>query len=255
MPEEVTGTDQQATPAVSGQQAEQPTQQAAPAAQEIQSQPSAEAAELQQRLARAEASAKHFQAEFTRSRQQIAALSGVAPQADPLAEDIQAFVKQGYSPEDARAFVEYTNRKLEPILRQNQQLQQSQQAMGNMGHVHQAAMQADPELFSDPRISQYVGEQLQQAALQGQLDLLTPEYARMMAVHQWGSLNQPWKQQAAPVRQAPAQMPQRAPQFGFNGPSGGYSAVPIRPQSQGPQVDPGADAYVKQQINSFGGKK
>lgn len=193
---------------------------------------------------KAQESARYFQANYDRSTQQLQALAGAQPKADPMAEDVQFFVKQGYNEADARAFVEYTNRKVQPLMQQNQQLHAALNGTSQVNHIMQSvASDAQYGRFmQDSEVYQGVQNILSQTALQGQRDLLSnPDYVkdiiRTVAFDKY-ALNSgaPNGTQAQPTMQPP--------QFnGFNGPTGQYRPAPAQPVKQ---ANPLAEQYARQ---------
>lgn len=256
MPEETQGTaTQQTTTAPSGQTAEQqPLQTEQTQTQETQPSLDQVRQELQQEREariRHEQSAKYYQAEFTRSRQQAQALAGIVPQEDPLAKEAKFFESRGFDPEGGKAIAEYFDQKFKPIQQRNQQLESMFQATQQTSGILEQAYQSNAALFQDPDIVREVQAGLQQVAMAGQGNLMTPQYAEQLALLAWADRNAPGRQKAVVQNQQPRlQMPSLG---GFNGPSGNYQAMPVR--QQGPQVDAAADAYVKQQMAAYGPKQ
>lgn len=251
MPEETQGTaTQQATTAQSGQTAEQQPLQTEQT-QTPETQPSLDQIrqELQQEREsriRSEQSAKYYQAEFTRSRQQAQALAGIVPQEDPYAKQAKFFESKGFDSDQGRVIAEFVTQALTPIQQENQQLRAAQQATGLVDQVLYNFQNQNPTLIADQATYQAVREQLAQVAQQGQANLITPEYVESLAV-----LERHYRSKGQPApQQVQRQQPQQVSPFGFNGPSGNFQAMPQR--QAGPQVDAAADAYIKSLIPGYG---
>ena len=176
-------------PQGTGQAPEQPKQTApnpAPTTPQAPTPPAAPATPppvdpaLQQRLEQAEKAARHYQSQFSQARNQLQALTGAQPQADPLADDIDYLRKKGYDDQNARDMAEFMARKLQPIQQRNQQLEAQIQGSSVAQQAMQAAVSANPELFSDQTIATEVWNSMQNTAHQGNLQVLTPEYAKFL---------------------------------------------------------------------------
>jgi hypothetical protein len=204
-------------------------------------------AELQQKLAKveedarkAQESARFYQGNYDRAQQQLKAVVGAQPQADPLAEDIKFFVTQGYNEQDARALVEFTNRKVSGLQQQNQNLQNSLQASSMIGQILQSAAQDKDyiPLFNDPDIAFSVNQELQRVALlPGQKDAnQLVEYAKAFAETVYTTKHRPWLQPNQPPQQP--QPSQQRPFLGFNGNlQPGYTPVAQQQKASDPTVD------------------
>lgn len=249
------GQPQPGNPTPTGQPLGQPPLQPTPGTPPT-PQDNPQLAELQQKLASLEAearksadSAKFYQSNYDRAQQQLKAVVGAQPQADPNAEDVKFFMSQGYEEKDARVFVEFTNRKMAGITQQNNALQQSLRATSSTGQVLQAAA-SDRDyapLFADPEIANAVIQELQRCAINGQADYVTEQYAKSFAEQMYASLRRPWL-----VNQQPAAQQQQAPRGfgGFNGPMPGFSPAAV--QQQQAVRPPGAEIHDQAIQERFG---
>jgi len=215
------GQPQSGNPAPAGQPQAPNTPPPPPALGEQPKQENPQLAELQQKLATLEAeakknaeSARFYQSNFDKAQQQLRAVVGAQqPQADPVAEDVKYWVGQGYDEKDARAMVDYVNRKTQPLMQQLHAAQQTLQATTQTSHVLQSAM-ADPGygmLFADTDVQTQVHQALQQAALSGQPELVNPAYAVEIAKLAYMDKHKPW------AVQQPGQPSQPTQHFNFPG--------------------------------------
>lgn len=254
MPEPITGTPAPANnPQGTGPTPEQPLQAvptpapvaipAAPAA----TTPPPEVAALQQQLEQANKAARHYQSQFSQARNQLQAVTGVTPQADPYAEDIAYLKSKGYTEDNARDMAEFMGRKLQPFQQRIQQQEQIIRGSAQVEAVMQAAMQKDPTLFQDEQIYRQTFENLRQTALSGDTTYLNPDYAISYGEGVWGSIHRRAQMQPpnTPSPAAPAFTPRP---MNFGGPPPGYT--PAAPNTRVP--DPEVQRYNDEIRNHFG---
>lgn len=152
-------------------------------------------------------------------------MAGVPPIVDPMEAKIKQYAQQlDLHPDDARKFLSMVQMENAP-LQQRLQQQDAQIQGGNVAQqAMQAAMSANPELFSDPAIQQEVWNNMQQTAQQGNLQALTPEYAKYLGAQVWALKNEPWKQPNLPPVPQPLQgfRPAGLPPISFGGATGQY---------------------------------
>jgi hypothetical protein len=213
------------------QQANQSATSAAPAqtAQEIDT--------LRRELDLAKKSAQHFQSNYDRAQQQLRAMTGAAaPPPDPYAARIKAFVDKGYGEEDARMLVDLVRAETEPLRQRNQLMEAQLQGTTLAQAAYQQAADANPGLFADPKIAQATYQALQNAALQGQPDYVTAEYAYQFAAGEYAVQRKPWEAQQPPPTGAP---PPRQPfnPGSFGGPPAGYTPMPPTQKPVNPEVE------------------
>lgn len=210
--------------------------------------PAPDAAKLQKERDEAIAYARQLQSERDRLR---AAVAG--PQApDPMVSRIKAYTDQGYSETDARFFIGQIDAAVAPILQQNQQLQAAVQGQSQAQQAYQQAVEANPELFADPKVQRAAWEALTEAALAGQTQFVTPGYALSFAAQTWALEKQPWKQAAnAPAPPSPQPFrPAGMMSFGGNGSS---YAPNVHPHQQQQPEDPAVtDMANKMSMRVFG---
>lgn len=234
-----TQATQATTTAATTQQA-----QTSPSVEELQRQLS----EREEKLRLATESARHWQSAADKERQRVQALAGTQPQVDPLEAKVKALVAQNYNESDARLILGLIHSETAPLIQQNQQLQQTLQATSITNQViNTAASDKDyTPLFADPEIAMQVDQELRRCALQGQGNMVNPEYAKAFAETIWVSKNKPWLQQGQATQQTQTQQRPSLPNFQFMGPVGAqYSppVVPVKPISPGAQA---VGAEIKQ---------
>lgn len=230
------------TTAATSQQTAATTQQSPTAEQIAQWQQEA------QRATQLDANYKQLQAEYTRTRQAMVALTGNAtgqPQQDPLKPHIDNLVSKGYEEKDARAIVEAQYSMVQPLMQQNQQLHAAIQGNAMVGDVLRDSWGKAPQLFSDHQILQSVEQVLRAEAMRG--NPITVEYAIDLALVADGRKRMAGGQQ----HQTPPQQPPQhlGNQFGWASGFGG----PQQPQApQQPQLSPDAlaqQAAIRERYN------
>ncbi len=157
----------------------QPQQTSTPEAsklQELETQLQAE----RNRAQNLEQLARTQQSRADQATARMQALAGVVPKQDPLAQDVEYFVKNGINADDARLFAGFVNQKMGAVQQQYQQQTQALQATTMVSDVLNNAYQQDPSLFSEQIYSE-VQSQLRQDALQGNSQFMNPEYALDLA--------------------------------------------------------------------------
>lgn len=194
-----------------------------------------------------------MQAEKDRALAQVRALAGTQqPPPDPLAPHRKAFIDKGFSEQDADLFVSQMQAMVAPIMQQNQQLQAAVQGQSQAQQAYQQAVEANPELFADPKVQRAAWEALTEAALAGQTQFVTPGYALSFAAQTWALEKQPWKQAAnAPASPSPQPFrPAGVMSFGGNGSS---YAPNVHPHQQQQPEDPAVtDMANKMSMRVFG---
>jgi hypothetical protein len=197
-----------------------------------------------QRASQLEQSYKALQAEFTRTRQAMATLTGNAngqpPQQDPLEPYVKNLVSQGYDEKDARAIAGTQYSMVQPLIQQNQQMQAAIHGNAIVGDVLREGYAKNPQLFGDPSIYQSVEQVLRAEAMRG--NQITAEYALDLAFVAEGRKRM---QGAQTQQQATTQTPQINGQFGW---ASGFAGVVPPMQQQKQAITPelqAADAAVK----------
>jgi hypothetical protein len=180
------------------------------------------------RATQLEANYKQLQAEFTRTRQAMATLTGNAngqPQQDPLEPYVKNLVSQGYDEKDARAIAGTQYQMVQPLMQQNQQLQAAIQGNAQVGDVLREGWSKAPQLFSDAQILQSVEQVLRAEAMRG--NQINAEYAIDLAFVAEG------RKRLANAQQSQQQPPQVPPNIGgqFNWASG-FGGPPQTAQQQ-----------------------
>jgi hypothetical protein len=178
-----------------------------------------------------------MQSEKDRALAQIRALTGAqTPQADPMVGRIKAYTDQGYTEQDARFFISQIDQAVAPIMQQNQQLQAAVQGQSLAQQAYHRAVEQNPELFADPKVQQAAWGALSEAALAGQNQFVTPDYALSFAAQTWALENQPWKKPAngTPPPVAQPQFRPAGPMVSFAGPVPGYPQPAPQPTGLAP---------------------
>jgi hypothetical protein len=166
-----------------------------------------------QRASQLEQSYKALQAEFTRTRQAMATLTGNTngqPQADPSAAYVERYLKAGYAKEDAEMLGKAAYDLTQPLIQQNQQLQAAIHGNAIVGDVLREGYAKNPQLFGDPSIYQSVEQVLRAEAMRG--NQISAEYALDLAFVAEGRRR---LQGAQTQQQATTQPPQINGQFGW----------------------------------------
>lgn len=171
-------------------------------------------------------------------------------QPDPMVGRIKAYTDQGYSEQDARFFISQIDQAVQPLQQQNQQLQAAVQGQNMAQQAYQQAVEANPELFQDPKIQQATWNAMQNAALNGDLRFVNAEQARIFAAQEYSLLNEPWKRPSG-TPPAPPQpfRPMGVQQFGGNGSSYAPNAQQTQQQPEDPAVQAMAD---RMSMRAFG---
>lgn len=213
-----------------------PTQPASPQAPAA-PQPDA----LAQAIARAEKAEKaerYHQSRADQVQHQLRAVTGAIPPVDPLAEDVAFLQQKGYDANSARDMAEFMDRKLRPIAQENHQLRSSMQGTGLAHEAYQAALNAEPELFRDPKVAEAAWKGLNAAAQAGQLQYINPDYAVALGSSEYAAQNKPWKTQSQqpPMERQPLPnyRPAGLPPISFGGPPSGYPPQHFQQQPTGP---------------------
>jgi len=202
--------------------------------------PSAELTALQTQLAaerqarqQAEQQARDHQAAFTQSRQQLAALVGTQPKADPMAEYVQRYTSQGFEADAAKvmAEIEYKNDV------RYQTLQSSVQAQNAVPNILQSIYTQYPGLCANQAVVQVMDSALRQAAAAGRPDLVTLDYALNIGFQEDGRTR--YAQQQPNQQTAP---PTRPPNFN--------SMTGINTNFNGPAITPGQTNQVPAHIQA-----
>jgi hypothetical protein len=206
-----------------------PEQPAAPQAPASLVTPSAPAIspEIQAQIDAANARAQQFeqQARYHQSRadqtaNQLQAVVGAAPKADPLKPHLDRILSD-FPDLDERAAKLMATERLETATRFSQlesNFNSRLQAPQAAEQALSAAFQTQPSALSDPSIAHFVRQQLTQAAMNGHP--INPNYALDIAFHEMG-------RRAVIGQQAPPTQPQVQQPFninGFTGPQGGFQA-------------------------------
>lgn len=238
---EVTPQTTQAAPEQAQQQAAAPQQaQTTPQAQSPTPEQIAQWQTEAQRASQLEQNYKALQAEFTRTRQAMVALTGNASgqvQQDPLKPHVDSLVSRGYDEKDARAIVEAQYSMVQPLIQQNQQLQAAIQGNAIVGDVLREGWSKAPQLFADAQILQSVEQVLRQEALRG--NPINAEYALDLAFVAEGRKRlSGQQQQATQVQQAPVSI---GGQFNW---ASGFSGPPQQQAQQKQPLSPEAQAEL-----------
>lgn len=162
-------------------------------------------------------------------------MAGIAsPPPDPMDAKVAAYSKQfDLHPDDTRKFLSMLQAETAPLAQRNQHLEAQMQGGTIAQQAMQAAISANPELFADPAIQNDVWNSMQQTAQQGNLQILTPDYAKYLGAQAWAIKNEPWKN---PNPQPPAPQPMPGfrpalPPISFNGGPGNYPPPPVQPSN------------------------
>lgn len=199
-----------------------PSQQATPP---VATPTAPDTAALQARLEQAERAARYHQSQHSQARQQLQAVTGVQPQVDPVNERAKRYVELGMHADDAPQFAKIFQAELAPLQQENNQLRAQLQGSSIAQQVMQAAVDANPELFADGKVAAYAWNELQRTAQAGNLQALTPEYAKHLGALAWSEAREPWKN---PNPQPPAPQPMPGfrpaglPPISFGGSPGQY---------------------------------
>jgi hypothetical protein len=210
-------------------------------------QPGPDLAKIQRERDEAIAYSRQLQSERDRLK---AAIAGPA-QVDPMVGRIKAYTDNGYSEQDARFFISQIDSAVGPLQQQNQQLQAALEGQTRAQQAYQQAIDANPDLYADPRIQQATWNALNEAALAGNLNMVSPNYAYSVAAGAWAELNQPWKKPTGTPAPAPQPFrPAGVMQFGGNG--GSYAPNAQHQQQQAP--DPAEQAMADRMAQRWAGK-
>lgn len=164
-------------------------------------------------------------------------MAGIAaPAPDPMDAKVAAYAKQfNMHPDDARNVLSLVQAENAPLIQRNQQLEAQMQGNTVAQQAMQAAMNANPELFADPKIVEDVWASMQGTAQSGNLQALSPEYAKFLGAQAWAIKNEPWKnhQGSTPPPAQPLQgfRPAGLPAISFGGSPGHYPPPPPNPNA------------------------
>lgn len=193
MPDPTQGTPAATEQAPSTQpateQAPQVTPPAAPGTEPAAAAPVTDAsAQLQDRLTKLEnertqldQNYRQLQGAYTQSRQQLAAVTGVQPQQDPLAPMVQSIISKGITDDQkqARALAEFVNEALAPVMQGAQRANAITQSAFAVEDAMRGAVTKAPALFTNPAVANAVQGYLRQDAMNGQP--INEEYALQLA--------------------------------------------------------------------------
>ncbi len=185
----------------------------------------------QARSAELEKQARYHQSRADQFGNQLKAIVGAAPAQNPLDPFLKTYTDKGINPDDARVLAERDYH----IEQRFSQLQNGFVAQNQIPAVMQQVYSQAPQLFQNPAVQQAMQQALADAAAQGDMSRMTPDYALNVGAIEFVRASM-LQQQAAP----PVQQPQFRSQFG---PVGQFSPPPV-PQQQTNQPP----AHIQQHV-------
>lgn len=189
--------------------------------------------------------ARQQQSRADQYRQQVQALAGTTPQADPLEAKAASYASQfNLNKEDAKAVLAMVRAEFAPIQQQYQQQTQALQATTMVNDVMQQAYSQDPSLFPSDQVYAAVQAQVREMALQGNAQYVNPDYVLDVAAIEAARLaraNRANPSANQPISVRPQQYPQAHQQSipSMMGQGSGFRPAMPQPQQRpnAPLVD------------------
>lgn len=189
-------------------------------------------------------------AELRRQRDALAGVTPKAPAADPLQPFVDALIKKGYDPQQARDMVEVNASMMAPHIEQLQQTQAATQGVAMVQDVMREVYTTNAPLFALPGVFQKVEADLRGQAMRG--GVVDVPYALAIAKIEWADAQLALMSGGTPPPtgvQPPAVPPSFASMFGPPGGNGYQPPTPAAPAA--PQDTPQQQKWDAEIRNRF----